>query len=410
MTLSITEPQRPIQPEEKEVILSVEGVSKKFCRDLKRSLFYGVQDITTDLVGLKKSNTSLRPKEFWALDNVSFQLRKGEALGLVGKNGSGKSTLLRIIAGLIKPDTGIVRVKGRVAALIALGAGFNPILTGRENIYVNASVLGLSKKEIDEKIDEIIDFAEIGDFIDSPVQSYSSGMQVRLGFAVASTLKPDILILDEVLAVGDVNFRAKCWDRLSKMLENASVILVSHEIHTISRICDRCILLNKGSTAYEGDVNKALKLYLNNNKKNDGVGFLRLDSNVKNCLIRPQNTLLKSSQSFSFFLEIEMIDEMQISQTQLSIVDDFDNVQAQLCLKFPNATLSSGNNIFLVELGPLHLAEGNFFVSFIMSTSRGKKFLIYARRILEFSCSGELSYGISYCPPSKVSSLTSVEK
>ncbi len=193
-----TTPAKVIEPSPSndEVVLSVEGVSKKFCRDLKRSLFYGVQDIAGELTGVRQKSDRLRNKEFWALDNVSFELRKGEALGLVGKNGSGKSTLLRIIAGLIKPDLGTVKVTGRVAPLIALGAGFNPILTGRENIYANMSILGLSTKEIDEKFDDVVEFAEIGEAIDAPVQTYSSGMAARLGFASAIHTEPDILLIE----------------------------------------------------------------------------------------------------------------------------------------------------------------------------------------------------------------------
>ncbi|MFN6567625.1 polysaccharide ABC transporter ATP-binding protein [Dendronalium sp. ChiSLP03b] len=235
------------QDSKSDIILSVKGVSKKFCRDLKQSLMYGVQDITSELLGLRQKSNKLREKEFWALNNISFELRRGEALGLVGKNGSGKSTLLRIIAGLIKPDSGCVEIKGRVAPLIALGAGFNPILTGRENIYANMAILGLSKKEIDERFDEVIEFAEIGDAIDAPVQTYSSGMAARLGFASAIHTDPDILLIDEVLAVGDAKFRAKCHRRLAKLRDKGtSFILVSHNSLSIIAVCETAIYLSKG--------------------------------------------------------------------------------------------------------------------------------------------------------------------
>jgi len=186
-----------------EILISVDNVSKKFCRSLKKSLWYGVKDIGAELFGRSATHEHLRESEFWANREISFELRRGECLGLIGRNGAGKTTLLRMLNGLIKPDNGRIEMRGRVGALIALGAGFNPILSGRENIYVNASVLGLNRHEIDMKMDEIIEFAEIGEFIDMPVQNYSSGMAVRLGFAVATALEPDILILDEVLAVGD---------------------------------------------------------------------------------------------------------------------------------------------------------------------------------------------------------------
>ena len=245
-----------------EVVLSVKGVSKKFCRDLKRSLFYGVQDIASDLTGLRTKSDKLRKKEFWALDKVSFELKRGEALGLVGKNGSGKSTLLRIIAGLIKPDLGTVEITGRVAPLIALGAGFNPILTGRENIYANMAILGLSKQEIDERFDDVVEFAEIGDAIDAPVQTYSSGMAARLGFACAIHTEPDILVIDEVLAVGDVKFRGKCYRKLEQLRKSqTSIVLVNHNPEGIYSVCDSACYLRQGNLLASGNVDLVMSRY-----------------------------------------------------------------------------------------------------------------------------------------------------
>jgi lipopolysaccharide transport system ATP-binding protein len=208
------------------------------------------------------NDPGLRPKEFWAVHDVNFELRRGECLGLIGRNGAGKTTLLKMLNGLIKPDAGRIEMRGRVGALIALGAGFNPILTGRENIYTNASVLGLSKKETDAKLDEIIDFAEIGEFIDTPVQNYSSGMSVRLGFAVASSIRPDILLIDEVLAVGDISFVLRCLNRISDILPTTAIVFVSHSMQFVSRICTSALLMNHGQTEYSGDdVSKAIELY-----------------------------------------------------------------------------------------------------------------------------------------------------
>ncbi len=227
-----------------DVLIRAEGVSRKFCRDLKRSLWYGVQDTLGDLVGLDSAARRFGADEFWAVDDVSFELRRGECLGLIGGNGAGKTTLLKMLNGLIKPDRGRIEMRGRVGALIALGAGFNPVLTGRENIYVNGAVLGLSKREIDAKYDEIVDFADIGEFIDAPVQSYSSGMQVRLGFAVAVAVRPDILLLDEVLAVGDVNFQAKCFNTLASFRrQGTAFMLVSHNMHMMAATARKCYML-----------------------------------------------------------------------------------------------------------------------------------------------------------------------
>ena len=244
-----------------DVLLRVENVSKKFCRSLRDSLWYAVCDIASEFKpsGKPRSETvpkpstqtgfygpPLREGEFWAVRDVSFELRRGECLGLIGRNGAGKTTLLKLLTGLIKPDTGRVEMRGRVGAMIALGAGFNPILTGRENIYVAASLRGLSKAEIDAKLDEIIDFAEIGEFIEAPVQSYSSGMQVRLGFSVAISLNPDILLIDEVLAVGDMGFKHKAYNAIYKIIESAAVIFVSHSTAQVAKVCNRGMLMRKG--------------------------------------------------------------------------------------------------------------------------------------------------------------------
>lgn len=246
MNLSSVVPNLQTKDDRGEVLVRVENVSKRFCRSLKKSLWYGLQDIGSEIIG-RKYEHELRPDEFWAVNDVSFELRRGECLGLIGRNGAGKSTLLRMLNGLIKPDRGYIEINGQVGGLIALGAGFNPILTGRENIYVNGSILGLSKKEIDAKFEEIIDFAEIGEFIDAPVQTYSSGMNVRLGFAVAAVLvKPDVLLLDEVLAVGDIGFTIKCLNQVRSIVRDSAVVFVSHSMQFVSLFCTRLILFQSG--------------------------------------------------------------------------------------------------------------------------------------------------------------------
>ena len=249
-------------PAEQPPVISIEGVSKKFCRDLKRSLFYGTQDIATDLLFGKRSSDQLRKQEFWALQSISFKLHRGEAVGLVGTNGAGKSTLLRIISGLIKPDTGQVRIRGRIAPLIALGAGFNPILTGRENIYANMSILGLSTRQIKQRFQAVVDFAEIHDAIDAPVQTYSSGMAARLGFACAIHTEPDILLIDEVLAVGDVRFKAKCYRRLYELRQKGvAFILVNHNPQAILNVCDTAVYLAQGRLIAAGSAEQIVAQY-----------------------------------------------------------------------------------------------------------------------------------------------------
>jgi lipopolysaccharide transport system ATP-binding protein len=245
----------------KDILVEVTGLSKKFCKDLKTSLWYGVKDLMSGYSG-NKGQRELRPKEFWAVKDISFTLRRGECLGLIGHNGAGKSTLLKILNGLINPDSGKVVMHGRIGALIELGAGFNPILSGRENIYNNGAILGFTKKEIDNKVEEIIDFSEIREFIDMPVQNYSSGMKVRLGFAVAAQMEPDVLIIDEVLAVGDLGFVLKCFKAIDKILPNTAIVFVSHSMPMVSRICSQIILMDHGKSQFQGvNVGKAIDLY-----------------------------------------------------------------------------------------------------------------------------------------------------
>ena len=257
-----------------DVLVSVDGVSKKFCRSLRRSLWYGLWDIAAELnpFGTEAGTAPLREDEFWAVRNVSFELRRGDCLGLIGRNAAGKTTLLKMLNGLIKPDSGQITIRGRVGALIALGAGFNPLLSGRENIYVNGSVLGFSKAQIDRRLDEIVDFAEVREFIDTPVQNYSSGMQVRLGFSVAVKLiTPDVLILDEVIAVGDESFRSKCYQVVGDLLGQAAVIFVSHSMPMIYRLSTRVMVLSSGEPVFSGDPSQGIEIYFRSIEGHDDV-------------------------------------------------------------------------------------------------------------------------------------------
>jgi len=241
-----------------DVLIKVENLSKKFCRDLKQSLWYGMRDITDEVLG-RKHKQELRDNEFWSVSDISFEVKRGECLGLIGPNGAGKSTLLKMLNGLLKPDKGRIEMRGRIGALIELSAGFNPILTGRENIYARGTILGFSKAEIDSKIHSIIEFSELAEFIDTPVINYSSGMRVRLGFAIAAQMEPDVMLLDEVLAVGDIGFRAKCFNTIYEKMQTAAVILVSHNMPQISRVCSDIIVMEHGHSVFQGkDVSRGI--------------------------------------------------------------------------------------------------------------------------------------------------------
>lgn len=201
---------------------------------------------------------------FWALNGVNFTIYPGEAVGIIGRNGAGKSTLLKLLSRVTAPTEGKIDVYGRISSMLEVGTGFNGEMTGRENVYMNGAILGMSKSEIDAKIDNIIEFSEVGEFIDTPVKRYSSGMYVKLAFSVAAHLDSEIMIMDEVLAVGDMRFQKKCLDRMKNAAngEGRTVLYVSHNMSTIRKLCERCIVLNEGKVIYDGDVEKAIEIYM----------------------------------------------------------------------------------------------------------------------------------------------------
>jgi lipopolysaccharide transport system ATP-binding protein len=247
---------------ESKTVIRVDNLSKRYSRSLKHGIWYGLKDVGKELVGLGQDADDLRPTEFWALRNVSFTISSGESVGLIGHNGAGKTTLLKLINGLIKPTHGKVAVDGSVRALIALGTGFNPVLTGRENVRVASAVLGYSEKEANQRFDEIVEFSEVGEFIDAPVQSYSSGMLARLGFAVAVHTRPDILLVDEVLAVGDLNFAIKCYRKIAEFRsEGGSIVLVSHNPYAIRTNCERVVWIEHGEVQQIGAAREVCNAY-----------------------------------------------------------------------------------------------------------------------------------------------------
>jgi len=246
-------------------IIEVSHVTKEFRLGQLRSLKQTALDVLARLRGHPPHQRA----PFKALADVHFKVERGEVLGIIGPNGAGKSTLLKLLAGISKPTHGGITVRGKVAPLIEVGAGLVPDLTGRENIRLNASILGLKRAEIASKFDEIVAFAELGEFIDTPIKRYSSGMQVRLGFSIATAVDADILIVDEVLAVGDLAFQRKCFDRMEEMInrQGKTVLLVSHNIRQVERLCSRVMLLDHGAVVNDGDPTDVCNLFINDSNQ-----------------------------------------------------------------------------------------------------------------------------------------------
>ncbi len=255
-----------------ELAIRVENVSKEYrLGAIGGATLKG--EIQSKLAGLmKKEDPNLKIGEkkhgknerFLALDDLSFDIKKGETVGIIGRNGAGKSTILKLICRVTAPTKGNIYLNGRITSMLEVGTGFHPELTGRENVYLNGAILGMTKAEIDKKFDEIVEFSEVGQFIDTPVKRYSSGMKVKLAFSVASHLDSEILIMDEVLAVGDVAFQNKCIDRMKKVAEEEgrTILYVSHNMATVKSLCNRCIVLSHGQKAFEGPTDEAIAVYM----------------------------------------------------------------------------------------------------------------------------------------------------
>ena len=270
-------------------VISVENLSKKYIiGHQKQERYTALRDVLANgakRFAQKLSHPFAEPQndpaheEFWALKDISFDIQQGDRVGIIGRNGAGKSTLLKILSRITEPTTGKVSIKGRVASLLEVGTGFHPELTGRENIFLNGAILGMSKAEIKSKFDEIVAFAEVERFLDTPVKRYSSGMYVRLAFAVAAHLEPEILIVDEVLAVGDAQFQKKCLGKMEEVgKEGRTVLFVSHNMAMISNLCQKGIMLESGKISTQGEVSKVIQQYYKNSNKKNEISNRRIGS------------------------------------------------------------------------------------------------------------------------------------
>lgn len=375
---------------EGESLIRVDAVSKKFCKDLRTSLRYGMRDLASEVLG-RPATMELRPKEFWAVKDVSFELKRGECLGLIGKNGAGKTTLLKLLNGLIKPDHGRIEMHGRVGALIALGAGFNPILTGRENIFVNGSVLGLSKAAIASKLDDIIEFAELEEFIDAPVQSYSSGMSVRLGFAIATALDPDILILDEVLAVGDASFRHKCYHRINAIMKNCAVILVSHSMSQISAVASSVGMMRRGRFEHFTNVMDGVSAYNHENVDKQEVDASERVFTIYAPVRSAEMHVVEQTIDYGGVLNAELRMDLEVPIEGALLSFTAVNAMEQPVMNW-NSTrsgrrmdLPSGRSVLNFRIDPLLLHDGRYSWNLWVGREGSIEVLIYFKQGGEFT-------------------------
>ena len=353
------------------VLVDVQGLWKRYCRSLKRSLMYGTLDIIKESIGHKSETQSLRTDEFWALKDVSFQIHRGESIGLMGHNGAGKTTLLKLINGLIKPNHGRISVTGSVRALIALGAGFNPILTGRENIRISMAILGFSEREMTKQFDEIVAFSELDEFIDTPIQSYSSGMLARLGFSVAIHTQPDIMLVDEVLSVGDLNFAIKCYRKISVFRnQGGTIFLVSHNPYAIRTNCDRAIWIEYGQIQKIGTANEVSGAYEQFSARADTTVAKQhyLDDSLKITNVTYPSSI-QSGDAFSLEINIEA----SRSIACLIVCVTINNVTGQILISNDSLTdhfplpIQKGRTTIRLSYDHLALVRGTYYLSLVVA-------------------------------------------
>lgn len=371
------------------MIISVENIGKKYrlgehnlrsaLSDIKQRLFGGFDEIA------ENDRTKKGGKFVWALEDINFNVSAGEVLGIVGKNGAGKSTLLKVLSRVTAPSTGSIKIKGRVGSLLEVGTGFHPDLTGRENIFLNGAILGMTKNEIRQKFDEIVDFAGIQKYIDTPVKRYSSGMYVRLAFAVAAHLEPEILIVDEVLAVGDAEFQEKCIGKMKSVSgQGRTVLFVSHNMGTIRSLCSRGILLSNGKMVMDGTIENTIDTYLKTNAKRLSDGSIPEGASLQNSgegrITKVNLTNPLDIETADFFysspigIKIEFDSEIELDKCLIGIqvknslnesIQDFVNVYDQSPL-----SLKKGNNTFQIQLqNALH--PGKYYFNITIARYNG---------------------------------------
>ena len=375
-------------------VIHVEGLSKKFAlhhlaagenySTFRDALTTGLSKASKNLLHRQKDQDKETNEEFWALQDIGFSIQNGEKVGIIGRNGAGKSTLLKILSRIIEPTRGEIRIRGRVASLLEVGTGFHPELTGRENIYFNGAILGMTKSEIQSRFDDIVEFAEVEKFLDTPVKHYSSGMYVRLGFAVAAHLEPEILILDEVLAVGDARFQKKCLGKLQDIgREGRTILLVSHNMSSILQFTNRILLLNRGRIAFDGDSSTGTSEYLKLNNETNST--CNLATNVPwvniNAISFNQAAMDKGfNKAIPFTLELELQNDVRDLTVTFGITNSIDARLITAKTQIP--CISPETSKIMLELPNHRLLPGTYFVNINLSTP--KEIIFFMEKAISF--------------------------
>jgi ABC-type polysaccharide/polyol phosphate transport system ATPase subunit len=353
-----------------DIVLDVRGVSKKFRRgEMYDSLRDLVPGVVRRLMGRRRGPELDRRREFWALRDVSFSLHRGEAFGIVGGNGAGKSTMLKLLTGIMQPTKGSLRVAGRLSALIEVSAGFHPDLTGRENVYLNGAILGMTREEVRRRFDAIVEFSGLEEFIDTPVKRYSSGMFARLGFSVAAHVDPDVLLVDEVLSVGDYLFQQKCVDRMNAVIASgATVVFVSHNLQAVANLCSRSLLLERGSVQTIGPTEDVIRLYLTRGQQgrvvdsDRGVHITRVTTHDAT---GPRNQF-ESGDKLYVSVEAHASTRHEDMSVVIGVVDNNQYPLFDTCtqrLGVGAITLEAGQTLRCTFVLDLSLAQGTFHVN-----------------------------------------------
>ncbi|HAE36348.1 TPA: ABC transporter ATP-binding protein [Candidatus Nomurabacteria bacterium] len=381
-------------------IITVKNISKKYNINHQRGGYIALRDVITNI--FKNPFTFLKSKtkevlgietkeEFWALKDVNFEIMKGEVVGIIGRNGAGKSTLLKILSQITPPTTGEIRINGTVGSLLEVGTGFHPELTGRENIFLNGAILGMKKKDIVRKFDEIVKFADIEKFLDTPVKYYSSGMYVRLAFSVAAHMETDILIIDEVLAVGDAEFQKKCLGKMNEITkeEGRTILFVSHDMEAVKKLCSKVLLLKNGRVNFFDKTYKTIEHYLNNlesstsvfekdRKDREGLGNVK----IKDFRILTTNGI-KTGEDISFVANYENYEDVKITEFGVSIWDINNYKLISISSQFKNQLKNiPQNGEIQCTIVKLPLVRGDYFINFFISSNHGiEDYITHIKRI-----------------------------